>query len=216
MRLQDQLGAFGAHFARSASAARSADRAKMGAHRASFAQERAIQRDDSAPDGMPPDQRGNPAFGCKSPGSGAGSRRVLSWLLSPAVLHAASPVSDDFARDHSTRRSAGRHLAATTGRLALHSRRNQTHLRPTGRRRQPACATLLAWSDVYPRSCAPLCGQTTRCCQTLMGMMVGNFRCRPPMSPCVAAPLAWPSPTSIAAPARTRGDPDSAESIQTD
>lgn len=42
-------------------------------------------------------------------------------------------------------------------------------------------------------------------------MTVGDFRCRPPVSSRVTAPLAVPPPTSIAAPAQTRSDPDSTE-----
>lgn len=146
MRLQRSLCAFRAYFAGIASAGRSAiHQAKIKARRASFGRERPTQRDDRAAEGMPPDQRRRSPFGCDSPGSRAGSRRVLSRLVSPAVLRAASRVSDDFATDHSALRLAGRHLATSTVRLAFHRRRNHTHLPRAGRRRQPRCAMLLAW-----------------------------------------------------------------------
>jgi hypothetical protein len=182
----------------------------MGLQQQVAEQERAIQSDDCSPECIPSARLGSPTFAYKSPGSRSGSRCVLSWRLSPAVQHAASRVSDDSARDHCTWRLAGRHLARTTGHLALHRPRTQTHLQRTEPRRQSGIVKLLACSDLRPRSCALLRDQATSCCRTLIRTTVASFRCLPSISSRAAVPLASPPPMSIAAPPRARGDPDSA------
>ena len=189
MRLQQKLDAFKAEFLRTAPAGRPAlYETKIDELRASFALDRALRTGEQAPEFTLPDQRGKGVSLATLLGSGPAVVTFYRGGMVPLLQHPAPRISGCPTRNDRARRTAGRDLAATAGRLAVDRRGERTELR-RAQRRWDRVAAASGWL-VLSKSCARRCGRTTKRCRGSTATTVGSYRCRPLMSsPATAASL---------------------------